>query len=452
MYRFEICLWQSHTPDSASMNIIPIVPEGTKPVLQDISTEVLQDREDRLQLREPAFIARTSDRILFKRCRRLWGWMSVNGQNRKMRIEADYFWFGTGVHFALEDFHGLNIYGHPAIAFKAYAMATVAAGRAPALWREMELLGMGSMSYYAEMFLRNREPLQTLIWNGVPQVEVNARIDLGVRAPDGRKLLYGFTLDRVIEDEYGQLWIVEYKTAKSFRVHHFDIDDQITAYCWAAWRLYGKPVAGVVYQQHKKSLPSLPKILSTGKISTDARQSTTAGLYGEMLRSVYGPPSSWPSQNIILYNKLLAEEDEDKDRFVRRDKVERNLRQLQSFEAKLLMEIEDMARDDLPLYPNPSKDCEWGCPLQSACVAMDRGDDWLHLLEAYTYNAKSVAEEQIKWRNLLPQPEQCNLPFEAVQYNNLVHKLQLLEQESPPESSKDSTSSPSEAFLEELGM
>ncbi len=447
---------QSYPTDSAStyhlMDIIPIIPLREETISP--STVRLADRENALDVLEPSFIARTSDRILFKRCRRLWGWTSVNGQGRKMRTEADYFWFGTGMHYALEDFHGIQQYASPALAFKAYVVATQAANRCPATWRELELLGMGIMAYYSDLYLAkgNRDPLETYVVDGVPQVEVNARIDLGIRSSDGRKLLYGFTLDRVAIDEFGQLWIVEYKSAKSFRVHHFDIDDQITAYCWCAWRLYGRPVAGVVYQQHKKSLPDMPKVLSTGKVSTDARQSTTAALYGELLSQMYGSVAKAPNQNVILYNKFVAEETEEMDRFVRRDKVERSEQQLLSFEAKLLMELEDMVNPDLPLYPNPGKDCEWGCPLQAACVAMDRGDDWLSYLDAYTFTATTVAEEQIKWRRQLPHPSMLNLSSEALQYQNLLAQLRLLEPESPPELPSESTSSPTMAFLEELGM
>jgi len=434
-----------------SKPIIPIFADpGTSGSPFKVSYEILDGRE--AAVLEPSFIARTSDRILFKRCRRLWGWMSVNAQGRKMRTEADYFWFGTGMHFALEDFHGINQYKHPAIAFKAYQMATHAAGRIPGNWRELELIGMGMMSYYNEIYLRSRDPLKTLIWNGVPQVEVNARIDLGWKDAQGRRLLYGFTLDRVIEDEFGQLWIVEYKSAKAFRIHHFDIDDQITAYCWAAWRLYGRPVAGVIYQQHKKSLPLPPKVLSTGRISHDKRQSTSAMLYGDMLKKFYGAIEKAPNQNILMWNALIAEEDEHKDRFVRRDLVERNEGQLRSFEAKLLMELEDMTNPNLPLYPNPSKDCEWGCPLQAACVAMDRGDDYEEYLTAYTYVAGTLAEEQTKWRQLLPQLETCNLPLEALQYNNLAQRLEALEQASEQQSPQESLGSPSEVFLEELGF
>jgi hypothetical protein len=441
--------------------VIPIIDLSAVPSDEQIVTSptgkyqlrLLQDRDEAVALVEPTFIARTSDRILFRKCRRLWGWMSVNGQGRKMRTEADYFWFGTGMHFALEDYHGLNIYGHPTIAFKAYQMATMAANRCPATWRSLETLGMAMMSYYGEIWLRHREPLKTFVWNGKPQVEVNARIDLGKYDQQGRRIMYGFTLDRVIEDEFGQLWIVEYKSAKSFRLHHFDVDDQITAYCWAAWYLYGKPVAGVIYQQHKKSLPAPPKILSTGRVSHDKRQSTSAALYGEMLRQFYGSVEKAPNQNILMWNALISEEDEDKDRFIRRDKIERSPEQLQSFEEKLFMELEDMTRPNLALYPNPSKDCEWACPLQGACVALDRKEDFDQYLDAYTYMAHTVAEEQLKWRKLLPPLEQVNLPPESLQYNSLVQQLQVLEPESAQQSSPESPmASPTESFLEELGV
>lgn len=426
-----------------NQEVIPIIVDNS-PI-----SEVLES------VGEP-FIARTSDRILFKKCRRLWGWMSPNAQGRRMLTEADYLWFGTGMHYALEDYHGINVYSHPALAFKAYVIATGLAERRPPNWRDLEIVGMGMMSYYAEHFLKRcgRDPYNTYIWENEYQVEVNAHIDLGINDDKGRRLLYGFTLDRVIIDEFGMLWIVEYKSAKQFRIFHLDIDDQITAYCWAAWRYYGQPVAGVIYQQHKKNVPMPPRILSTGRISHDARQHTSAILYGDMLKQFYGEIKSAPNQNIIMYNNLLHDETEDSDKYVLRHKVERNMNQLRAFEQKLLMELEDMTRPDLPLYPNPGKDCSWSCPLMAACIAIDSGDDWENILNAYTFFSRTVAEEQIKWRLLLPQPQQINLPLEAVQYHLLVQQLQQLEaelqQQSPQES--ENQESPTAQFLEELGF
>jgi hypothetical protein len=118
-----------------------------------------------------------------------------------------------------------------------------------------------------------------------------------------------------------------------------------------------------------------------------------------------------------------------------------------------MMELEDMANPNLPLYPNPSKDCEWGCPLQAACVAMDRGDDWQDYLDQYTFTAQTVAEEQIKWRRLLPNPQVLlQLPVETLQFKNLAAQLLEYVPESPQESQPESTSSPTQEFLEELGL
>src|SRR3954468_7715100 len=67
---------------------------------------------------------RTSDRIGFKRCRRRWGWNSHLRGNLGPKEAQNPLWFGTGMHFALEDYHGFNVYGSPTEAFKAYCSAT----------------------------------------------------------------------------------------------------------------------------------------------------------------------------------------------------------------------------------------------------------------------------------------------------------------------------------------
>lgn len=399
----------------------------------------------------PPFVLRTSDRLLFRRCRRLWGWMSHNRQSRVMKTLEDYFWLGTGVHYALEDYHGLNFYGHPAKAFLAYSEATRAAGKLPGTWQENERLGIALMSYYAEHWLRNRNPLETFEVDGIPQCEVNGAIDLGVKTWDGRRILYGFTMDRIVIDEYDRLWVAEYKTAKQIRLYHFDVDEQITSYCWAAWRLYQRPVAGVIYQQHRKSMPVLPKVLASGKVSTDSRQATSAAMYSKMLCDMYGTLDRAPHDNIVCYNKYVMGEDEDRDRFVVRHRIERNERQLLSFEEKIFMELEELTRPDLPLYPNPTKDCEFMCPMQAACVAMDDGSEWEGVLDAYSVarpdGLSARDKEQATWRHLLPEPEDVHLPIEGVEYSHILESS-LPNSATYPEEGN----TPEENFLGELGL
>src|SRR5574343_280770 len=71
-----------------------------------------------------AIIIRTSDRIAFKQCRRKWGWSSHLKRNLGPKYLASPLWFGSAIHYALEDFHGYKRFANAADAFKAYCIAT----------------------------------------------------------------------------------------------------------------------------------------------------------------------------------------------------------------------------------------------------------------------------------------------------------------------------------------
>ena len=101
---------------------------------------------------------------------------------------------------------------------------------------------------------------------------------------------------------------------------------------------------------------------------------------------------------------------------------------------KILLEAEDMLREDLPLYPNPNKDCSWSCPLEAACVAMDDGSDWESILESFTVNRDSesyIELEQDKWRNHLPNPQQMPPLPDSLNLKELEDLTEL--QDSPSE-------------------
>jgi len=407
----------------------------------------LEQLQSTLGLGAKPFILRTSDRMLFRKCRRLWKWLSHLQDGRVLRESADYLWFGTGIHYALEDYHGLNLYGHPAIAFMAYVKASELAGILPGTWEEHQQMGVALMSYYADHWLSWRDPHKTYEHNGVPQCEVNGAIDMGTQTHDGRHVFYGFTIDRIVIDEWDRLWVEEYKTAKQLRQQHLDVDDQVTAYCWCAWKLYGLPVAGVIYTQFLKKVPVLPKVLATGKVSTNDKAPTTASMYAKLLKDMYGEVVDAPGPNIACYNKLLSREDSDRDKFIARTRVERNMYQIQSFEAKVRMELEDISNPDLPLYPNPTYLCDYMCPLQAACVAVDDGSDWETVLGVYSRPTEDGLtqreKEQEKWRNLLPEPNEVHMTEPDLMYQQLIQEVDQLEQP---------TLRPEEAFLEELGQ
>lgn len=368
---------------------------------------VIDDASQEKKLRVATI--RTSDRNLFRTCRRRWGWNSHLRGNIGPKQNAAPLWMGTGFHFALEDCHSTNTYGHPVEAFRAYVKASMRAARndrnkLPADIEELTELSVKMLEYYWDDWMISRSPLQTYFYNGVAQVEVNFRIDVPWEA--GRygydKVVYSGTLDRVAIDEHDQLWIVEYKTAKTIQTLHYSNDSQISTYCWAGSLLYDKPVVGVIYQQHRKAWPDEPKILANGRLSQNKAQLITHRSLRKAIKNIYGEVSNAPVDYVDFLNYLATQEDMDSDKFIRRDKIYRNQHQREAEGVKILLEAEEMLNPHLPLYPNPSRSCQYMCPFNGACVSMDDGSDWEYELEILMHKRD---EGYDSWRKYLELPQ-----------------------------------------------
>jgi RecB family exonuclease len=365
----------------------------------DVATEITSEGER-------IIVIRTSDRILFRRCRRLWNWQSHLRNFLEPIENAEPLWTGTGFHFALEDFHGHRRFETPAHAFRAFRDAgkKTPGYRLPPAWIEQTELACSMLDYYLE-WLRNRPHLTTFVLNGEYQCEVRFEIPLPIKGPNGERVIYRGTLDRVAVDGDGQLWIVEYKTAKKMETGHFMLDTQISAYMWAGSLIYQRPIAGVIYQQHKKQIPHAPDWLKTKKMfSVNKQQATTWTMYRAALVNLYGDVQSAPKENVDFLDFLATQEDSDHDDFVRRDWVYRNEYSIGAEANKILLELEDMLNPNLPLYNNPTRDCSWQCasPFQSACVSMDDGGDWEFELQK---QIRSRDKENDTWRQYLQLPE-----------------------------------------------
>lgn len=350
-------------------------------------------------------VIRTSDRIMFRRCRRRWGWQSHLRGNLGSKEAASPLWMGSGFHFALEDFHGLRAFANAADAFTAYVNATKRHDRSslPVDWSELHELSRGMLDYYQFDWLRYRDPLETYVHNGVPQVEVNFRVDIPFDARHWGfdRVVYSGTIDRVIIDEYGQIWIVEYKTAKAIQTLHLANDSQVSSYCWAGAHLYDRPIAGVIYQQHLKDIPKAPKRLANGRISVDKRQRTTAAAVRALIKETYGAVQHAPSDIVEFLNVLTQDESPKGDKFILRNYIQRNAHQSQAEGEKIMMEAAEMLNPDLPLYPNPDRTCQFMCPFNSACVSMDDGSDWEYELEMWTKPREKFYDS---WRSKIQWP------------------------------------------------
>ena len=161
------------------------------------------------------------------------------------------------------------------------------------------------------------------------------------------------------------------------------------------------PVAGTIYQQHRKSLPKPGRILQNGSVSTAQQQATTHRLYRETLIEVYGSVNKAPEENVKYLNNLALTENADWDDFIRRDKVYRNSKTSEAESRKVLMAAVDMLDPALPLYPNPTRDCVHRCSFLDACVSLDDGSDWQHQL---MLESEERPEGYDGWRSSLPDP------------------------------------------------
>lgn len=375
-------------------------------------------REDQRMSEPKVAIVRTSDRGAFKRCRRKWAWQSPLRRNLGLTDNPSYFWIGTGGHFAMEDYHGYNRFLHPVEAFGAYVEACKIAQRVhgyglPDDWQEQTDLAIGILNHYIT-WGKNRDTLQTAWIDGEPQVEITFHVPLPFEPPPGfDEVVYQFTLDRLVEID-GEYWIQDWKFYKQFSQANLEYDQQLSAYIWAAQACFEVPIAGGILHEFKKAIPNVPKILSTGKLSTAKNQGTTHGLYREALVNLYGSVEKAPRANVACLNDLALQENADRDNFIKRTKTRRTELQLQAEGSKILMELEDMCNPDLPLYPNPTRDCSWDCQLQDVCLMVDREDDWSFALKELTVERTAEAGE---WRQYIKWPgeegERDELSFTA---------------------------------------
>jgi hypothetical protein len=335
-----------------------------------------------------------SDIQLFLRCRRRWYWESrLHAFLEPIDEGRSALWFGTGWHFALEDYHGYRRFPTPAAAFAAYVEAWPRS-ELPPDYEALTALAEGMLDYYANVWLPRRPDRYETLWrDGVPQVEVPFVVPI-----PGLRALYGGTFDRIVTDADGRLYVLDYKTAARFELEKLAHDAQVSLYYWAARQLYGEAVEGCIWQYHRKAVPQPPMVLRDGSLSRDRRQPTTYALYHAALLERYGEV---PAAYVPYLNELAAQETAEGDAFIRRDVLRRNAAELEGTERRLYWVARDMLTRGLPLYPNYTRDCAWDCPFRTPCLALDAGHDWEDLIAAM-YRRR---EELHAWRARVRWPD-----------------------------------------------
>jgi len=341
----------------------------------------------------------TSDRTLFKQCRRKWDYQSPLRQNLEPKdFFNHYFFIGTGFHYALEMYHG---YGKdPIQAFEDYYNCfdpelltldcQVAAEMVP-----------GMFNHYINSWLPKRQNYKTLVVDGKPQVEVEVILEIKALSKIvGKPVHYSMRFDRVIEDEYGRLWIMDYKTMARFDLTKLETDPQISIYSWGGELYYKRPVEGFIYLQFKKALINDPKILKNGKLSVDKKQNTNYDRYLTAIQFKYGTLADATPGVLETLEHLRSKETQLGDEYIRYDLVRRSKANKNNQYKYVLAEGKEMLDPDVPIYPNQNRECFNFCNFRSACLAEDDNMDYQFILDN---NFQKRQEEDDKWRNKIPK-------------------------------------------------
>jgi hypothetical protein len=402
----------------------------------------------------------------------------MKGNWKSMGTEQNLnFWFGSAIHFAMEDYHGWNRFKDPRRAFHAYYNAFPSEelpGGAPGVYE----LGMSMLSYYLTWypkhndvagfetvwFDKDRNPVAPFSEGAEPGVEQSFYIPLNVwvattidtdeivetywdkeslpwtEDPDGEvivqgkrcrviPIMYHGTMDRIVIDKYGRWWILDYKTAKGADTNKLDTDDQISAYLWAAAQWFGHEFYGFIYLQLTKDMVQEPKRLKDMSLSVDKKQKTTYSLLKQEIIKDYGRVNAAPDKLIQFLNHMAEQEAPEGDRFIRWDFVKRNRQQIDATYRHILGELSIMLLPNLYAYPTPNRDCIWECSIRDICIAQDKGDQETIDLAMSHYEKRPHTEDgNIEpWRENLhyPESEDDLIPLEDILMLDQCMRIEL---------------------------
>ncbi len=336
---------------------------------------------------EPHSIHVTSRRE-FKTCRRKYSYSHIERLSPIDDIKSTgALWLGTGIHHAV----GMYYYGRLVDQF-AQSGQTMAV-KLPEGVSLMELMDFQDLRYgwmdYKEKSavkpdLETDELGQAMLW-GYQRFSaemdkhwtiVAVEVSLKALIPGTNVILEG-TIDLIIKDAHGYLWIVDHKTAAVMPSRkQLDHDDQMTAYIWLCHQ-HGINVRGVIYNAIRKKIPTAPAILVGGGVSKNKSVDTTHYKYLETLEEQGLAKISsngnftYPAEYIDIVETTRARTFES---FFVRYNLTRSKGEIQSFGEQLVDEVADMFGPNTKYYTNPGLTCNY-CEFAFLCkVQNEKGD------------------------------------------------------------------------------
>ena len=351
-----------------------------------------------------AYVIRSSDRKMFKCCRRAWDLGSRSRQNYEPVQPTQAFDFDKAMHeaLALYYFPGMWEWNREVVipmvlegfirsmreqrdrCLKRRAFSA----EEEQAWNEHLEIGESILVHYSEWAPATDrfEPIRV-----APDFEVNIPDPTlpgqDLVAPGSTPVVpirYRGRFDALAMDGHDAYWIIEHRIGEAFAdLDLLLLDEQSVAACWA-WQIFcpGMRIAGVIYNELRKAVP-----VRLGATALPARSVLTQ--QGALKRRTP------PAQLRGLYRKAVQEPEkrieQQGNEFFRRTQIARSQNELESAGRQIALEVFEIADPQLRLYPNPVWENCSRCDYRQPCKAMYEGTDAAAIL-ATSYRKRSDDE------------------------------------------------------------
>ena len=332
-----------------------------------------------------------SDITTFCRCRRKWKYNSFNMMNIIPNKQTVSLFFGTGIHFALE-----NYYRDGKDPVETYAE-----------WynnHKDEVTNEGP-----DLGILGREMLRHYTTAVMPQDRFEVvHVEYEFEYPWGTNIYVG-KMDGIVRDKEG-IWVLEHKTYTTPPSEDYWVFDlQTVGYPWVLTQLVklgkvqgidkSETVMGVIYNGLRKKIPTVPEVLKSGKsLSKNVAIDTTKDVYYKAILDNGFSPND--------YHDILLALEARGNSFFRRVKIRRSADEYRHFELMLTRIGPEMvrAKDEHILYPTLTPECKTMCNYSTICASeMSNGDTLSIIKSLYRKQERSEVygtQKESKWNKL----------------------------------------------------
>jgi len=207
---------------------------------------------------------------------------------------------------------------------------------------------------------------------------VDTEMDEIVTLPNG--LPFRIIVDLIVEDHRtGLLWPWDHKSrGKLESSDNMLLDPQLTNYFTGLRVLGYEPLGGVIYNEIRTKVPTVPRLLKSGKLSKEKKIDTDVYTYYRAIKD--------NGLEVDDYRDILRHiAKKSVDAWFRRTRLPKDTPMLKAMAKDLVVTARDIRRseknDEWPRHFMPN-DCKWSCDMKPLCIAQLHGADISSLIKA----------------------------------------------------------------------